>query len=103
MKVKKRPIIGAILMVASVLAAILIQVFTDRVLMFHSGPTEVSANPNLSAQPILSITTSEVIGLHWRYVIPLAAGFVIGLVCCAWPTRKQPRLGDQAQPKTPAH
>ena len=84
MRLKKRRMIGAMLIAASVLAAILIQAFIGRVLLFQSGPAEW-VSPN-------AFVTSEVIDFHWRYDIPLAAGFVIGLACCAWPARKPPRL-----------
>lgn len=78
--------IGASLMGASVLAGILIQAFTGRVLTCQFGPAEL-----VSAKPI-AVTQVVILDFHWRYVVPLAAGFVIGLVCCAWPARKPPRL-----------
>lgn len=84
MNIKKRQLIGVALMTASALAAISIQAFTGRVLEFHSIHTDFVA-PN-------SIDTDSLIVFHWRYDIPLAAFFVIGLVCCAWPTRKPPRF-----------
>ena len=64
--------IGVPLIAASVFAAILIQTFTGRVLDFHTVHVDV-ISPN-------AIATDSVIVLHWRYDVPLAAGFVIGLV-----------------------
>jgi hypothetical protein len=76
--------IGLALMAASVLAAILIQAFTGRVLEFHTVHVDVvSAN---------MIATDSVIVFHWRYAVPLAAALAVGLVCCVWPTRKPPRI-----------
>jgi hypothetical protein len=80
MRLKKRQTIGTTLMVVSVL----IQAFSGRVLSFQSGPTEV-VSPN-------AFETSGVISFNWRYVVPLAAGFFIGLIYCTWPARKPPRL-----------
>ena len=72
------------LMAASVLAAVLIQAFTGHVVEFHVTHTGF-VPPN-------AVTTDELMVLHLRCDIPLAAGFVIGLVCCAWPTRKPPQI-----------
>lgn len=84
MNIKKRQWIGVALMAASVVAAILIQAFTGRVLEFHNVHYEV-VSPN-------AIAAENVIVLHWRYDVPLAVVFVIGLGCCAWPARKPPRM-----------
>jgi len=84
MQLKKRRMIGFALMAASILAAILIQAFTGRLLLFQSGSVKW-VSPN-------AFVTSEEIDFHWQYVIPLAAGFFIGLACCVWPARKPPRL-----------
>jgi uncharacterized membrane protein len=84
MKIKKRQMAGVALMTASALTAIFIQAFTGRVLELHSIHTDFIP-PN-------AIATDSVIVFHWEYTIPLAAAFVIGLVCCAWPTRKPPRI-----------
>jgi len=80
----KRQTVGVALMAASALAAIFIQAFTGRVLEFHAVHTDF-VPPN-------TIATDSVIVFHWRYAIPLAAAFAIGLVCSAWPTRKPPRI-----------
>jgi hypothetical protein len=72
MNIKKRQMIGVPLIAASVFAAILIQAFTGLVLDFHTVHVDV-ISPN-------AIATDSVIVLHWRYDVPLAAGFVIGLV-----------------------
>jgi len=84
MNIKRRQMIGLALMAASVLAAILIQAFTGRVLEFHTVHVNV-VSPNM-------IATDNVIVVHWRYGVPLAVAFAIGLVCCAWPTRKPSRI-----------
>jgi hypothetical protein len=88
MKIKKRQMAGLALMAASVLAAILIQAFTGRVTEFHI-PHHDRPRSNVVVSDILIV-------LHWRYDVPLAAGFVIGFVCCAWPTRKPPRTISSA-------
>lgn len=84
MNIKKRQLIGVALMAASVLAAILIQAFTGHVLEFHITHTGF-VPPN-------TITTDDLMVLYWRYDVPLAAVFAIGLVCSAWPARKPPRI-----------
>ena len=85
MKLKKRQIIGAAFMVASALAAIFIQVFTGRVLDFHTIATDHASSD-------AGVIGMGMIVFHSRYVIPLAAMFAIGLVFCVWPTRKPPRI-----------
>ena len=82
MNIKKRQLIGVALMAATVLAVILIQAFTGQVLEFHVTHTGF-VPPN-------TITADDLIVLHWRYDVPLAAVFAIGLVCSAWPARKPP-------------
>jgi len=89
MKLKKRQIVGVALMAASALAAIFIQVFTGRVLDFHTIPTDHASSD-------AGVIGMDMIVFHSRYVIPLAAMFVIGLVFCAWPTRKPPRVVSSA-------
>jgi len=89
MKIKRRQLIGLALMAASVLAAILIQVFTGHVLTFHTIPTD-------NASSDAGVMGMGMIVFYCRYDIPLAAGFVIGLVCFAWPTRKPPRIVSSA-------
>jgi hypothetical protein len=84
MIIRKRQTIGVMLIATSVSAAILIQAFTGSVLDFHTIHVDV-ISPN-------AIATDSVIIFHWRYVVPLAVDFVVGLVCCAWPTRKPPRI-----------
>jgi hypothetical protein len=84
MNKKKRQTAGVALMAASALAAIFVQAFTGRVVEFHTIHTDF-VPPN-------AIATDSVIIFHWRYAIPFAAAFAIGLVCCAWPTRKPPRI-----------
>jgi hypothetical protein len=86
MNIKKRQKIGVALMAASVLAAILIQAFTGHVLQFHVTHTGF-VPPN-------TISTDDFIVVYLRYDIPLAAAFVIGLVCCVWPTRKPPQVSS---------
>ena len=87
MNIKKRQLIGMALMAASVVAAILIQAFTGRVLDYHTVHVDV-ISPNAIA--------TDVIVFQLRYVVPLAAVFVVGLVCCVWPTRKPPRIISSA-------
>ena len=84
MKISKRQTAGVALMVASALAAIFIQTFTGSVLEFHSIHTNLIP-PN-------TIATDSVMVFHWRYAVPLTVVFAVGLVCCAWPTRKPPRI-----------
>ena len=84
MSTKKRQKIGLALMAASVLAAVITQAFTGRVLDFHTVHVDV-ISPN-------AIATDSMIVFHWRYAVPLAAAFAVGLVCCAWPTRKPPQI-----------
>ena len=84
MNIRKRQMIGVALMAASVLVAILIQAFTGRVLEFHTVHED-----RLSSGMVVAM---GVIIFHWRYAIPLAAAFIVGLLCCAWPTRKPPRI-----------
>ena len=84
MNIRKRQMIGLVLMAATVLAAIVIQSLTGQVLEFHSVHTDFVA-PN-------AIATDSVIVFHWRYAVPLAVGFAVGLICSAWPTRKPPRI-----------
>jgi hypothetical protein len=84
MNIKKRKMLGLVLMAVTVLAAIVIQALTGRVLEFDVAHTDF-VSPN-------TIATDSVIVFHWRYAVPLAAAFVIGLVCCVWPTRKPPRI-----------
>jgi hypothetical protein len=88
MNIKTRQTIGVTLIAASILAAIVIQTFAGRVLTFRSSGFRYDVSPHTTVM----FATSECIGFHWRYDIPLAAGFVIGFVCCAWPPRKPPRL-----------
>ena len=88
MNFKKRQLVGMALMAASVLAAILIQAFTGRVLEFHTIHTDFI--------PPSTIASDDLIIFHWRYTVPLGAIFVIGLVCLAWPTRKPPRIISSA-------
>lgn len=83
MNPKKLQKAGVALIAASVLAAIFIQAFAGRVVEFHEVHTDF-ISPN-------AIATDSVIVFHWRYAIPLAALFAIGLVFCAWPARKPPR------------
>ena len=84
MNIKTRQKIGVTLMAASVVAAILVQAFTGHVLELHAIHTDF-VSPN-------TIATDSVIVFHWRYAVPLAACFVVGLVCWAWPGRKPPRI-----------
>ena len=84
MNLKTRQKAGVALMAASVLAAIFIQAFSGRVLEFHTVHVDY-ISPN-------AIATDSVIVFHWRYAVPLAAAFVAGLVSCAWPARKPPRI-----------
>jgi hypothetical protein len=89
MKIEKRQMVGVALIAASVLVAVFIQACTGHVLEFHIIHTSF-VSPT-------TITTDELIVFHWRYDIPLAAAFIVGLVCCAWPMRKPPRIiGDVA-------
>jgi hypothetical protein len=88
MNIKRRQTIGVSLIAASILAAIVIQTSTGRVLTFQSSGSTYKASSNTT----LVVATSEMMEFHWLYDIPLAAGFIIGFVCCAWPTRKPPRL-----------
>ena len=76
--------IGMSLMAGSVVAAILIQAFTGRVLEFHTIHTDFV--------PPSAVAAFDFITFHCRYIVPLGAIFVIGLVCLAWPTRKPPRI-----------
>ena len=88
MSIKKRQMIGLALMVASVVAAILIQVFSGRVIEFHPIHQDtLSSGVSLSYGLIV---------FHWRYDVPLVAGFVIGLASCVWPARKPPRIISSA-------
>ena len=94
MSIKKRQLIGVALITASVLAAVLLQAFTGRVLEFRTVHVDVvSANADATED---AIATSDLIIFHWRYDIPLAAVFVIGLAFCAWPTRKPSRIISSA-------
>ena len=84
MNIKKRQRIGVALMAASILAAILIQAFTGRVLEFHPMQSDRDSSG--------AIYGVGMIVIHSRYAIPLAVGFAIGLACWGWPTRKPPRI-----------
>ena len=84
MNIRKRQMIGLVLMAVTVLTAIVIQTLTGRVLEFHAVHTDFVA-PN-------AIATDSVIVFHWRYAVPLAVAFAVGLVCSAWPARKPPRI-----------
>jgi len=86
MNLKKRQMLGLMLMAATVVAAIVIQALTGRVLELHSIHTDF-VSPN-------TIVTDSVIVFHWRYAVPLAAAFAVGLICSAWPTRKPPRISS---------
>jgi len=84
MHTTKRQKIGLALMVASVLVAILIQLLGGGLMEVHT----------LREERLPSGAVASEIALHfdWRYSIPLAVGFAIGLLCYAWPTRKPPRI-----------
>jgi hypothetical protein len=84
MNIKTRKLIGVAFMAASIVAAILIQTLTGHVFESHTTRTD-----NLS--PKVTVSAIEIV-YNWRYAVPLAAVFVIGLVCWAWPRRKPPRI-----------
>jgi len=88
MNLKKRQKTGVALMAASTLAAIFIQAFSGRVFEFDTVHVDY-ISPN-------AIATDSAIVFHWRYAVPLGAAFAIGLLCCAWPTRKPPRIVSSA-------
>jgi len=73
------------LMAATVVAAIVIQ---------HSLPSFGVASIHTDFVSPNTIATDSVIVFHWRYAVPLAAAFAVGLICSAWPTPQAPRISS---------
>ena len=82
---KPRRTIGWALVVASVLAAAILQISTGKLAQVRSLSSQTL--PDGHGQVVM-------IGLHchWQYAIPLGCGFLLGLACAIWPSRKPPRL-----------
>lgn len=83
MNVKTRRMTGAVLMGASLLAAILIQAFVGPLIAIHVTRAGSLSPDGFDADAII---------YHWGYFVLLAVCFAIGLACCVWPARKPPRL-----------
>jgi hypothetical protein len=74
---------GAVLMGASLLAAIVIPAFIGPLITFHFLHTHLLPPNGFDTDMII---------YHWGYIVLLTASFIIGLVCWAWPARKPPLL-----------
>ncbi len=87
MHLKKRQWFGLLVLGASVLTAVAIQVFTGAVAQARTIREDKFEGPNFSATASVEALTFDL-----RYAVPLAACCLLGLVCLAWPSRKPPQL-----------
>ena len=76
--------LGLTLMVTSLLIGFFIQLLGGRLMEAH-----VVREDKLTTGVIASMIMIDV---HWRYGIPLAAGFGLGLTCLLWPSQRPPRI-----------
>ena len=86
-RIKKRRTIGLVLVGASVLTAAAIQLLTGAVVQART----VREDAYQSGRYVVDFSATE-LKFNRRYAIPLAACFLAGVVCLAWPARKPPRL-----------
>jgi hypothetical protein len=83
MCITSRHKIGLALMATSVLAAILTQLLTGRLVEVRTVRED--------KLPSGVVASEIVLDCHWRYGIPMTACFALGLICFVWPSRRPPR------------
>ena len=84
MCITNRHKVGLVLMATSVIAAILIQLLTGRLVEARTIHEDKLSSGAVASEIVL--------GFHWQYGIPISACFALGLICFVWPSRKPPRL-----------
>jgi hypothetical protein len=88
MHLTRRNQIGLALMVSSVLVGTIIQLLSGRVKVMDARTLHVEKLPSGA------VVSEIMLDVHWRFGIPLVAGFGLGLICLVWPSRRPPRISQ---------
>lgn len=87
MGIKTRRRLGTALVLLSVVAAVILQLLTGKLVVFGPGPVTTS-----DWGPVHSTLIMEFVTFNAAYLIPLGVVGLAGLMCLLLPSRRPPKM-----------